>query len=251
MSSFGALLKAGGQASALREQERQLRSGVEQKIQMLHAVLLGTPGNEDADQLILNIHKVPQQDHAHGRLSQGWVAIQKAKGIVGNAALQQFNKELWLELRKHPVVRAFEVGSDRWSSFFEDTIKHWLHDALNAMQEVVASPAMPTAPALVAGPLPAAQLAHDMHEHEVNHFQSIPFPGTATDDVQAILSYLNGSPPIRKDDSDALEFFTDIIEKSLAHFEASPASARAGHSIWVPHQRFLEKALAKAQVDMV
>ena len=90
MSSLFDLLKAGGRASALREQERQLRNMADTKIKLLQDALRGDAGSE----LILHMHKVPQQDHAHGRLSLAWVAIQQAKGVVGALAQSQFNKQV-------------------------------------------------------------------------------------------------------------------------------------------------------------
>ena len=59
MAGILGVLRAGGQAAAFREQERQLRSNAARKAKIFQAAIRGDATVKEAAELLACIHKVP------------------------------------------------------------------------------------------------------------------------------------------------------------------------------------------------
>ena len=171
MTSLLELLQAGGNESSLREQERQLPMNADHKVKVLWAAVCGGYDEPDAKVLLERIYADLAQDNPHARLSQAWVAIQKAKGVTGSAASRHFNNEIWKQnMRDHPAVVSFRANRVLFATFFQDAVHHWLLDAVNGIEAVAAAPATRRAPIMASGPLVGTKIGRCIRGARWGHF---------------------------------------------------------------------------------
>ena len=120
-------------------------------------------------------------------------------------------------------------------TFFREKVNIWLADAASG-------PAL--FPLDDGGGLEAKQI----------DFETVPFPGSASADVIAILRFIQDVKllkPTRDQGGEEFAVLTDILDKVFKHHWDNPPLSKDGTALWIPHLDFLHKALAGAQQALV
>ena len=85
-------------------------------------------------------------------------------------------------------------------------------------------------------------------------FETVPFPGSASADVIAILRFIQDVKkikPTRAQEGEDFAMFEEILAKAFQHHADDPPLSKDGTALWIPHLDFLQKALAGAQQVLV
>ena len=138
-------------------------------------------------------------------------------------------------------------------TFFREKVNIWLADAASSMQDVAAAP--PDAlPNLVKGPaLFPLDDGGGLEAKQIN-FETVPFPGSASADVTAILRFIHDVKPFKPTRDQGREEFAvlpEILDKVFSYHWDNPPLSKDGTALWIPHLDFLHKALAGAQQALV